>query len=772
MTYRGVGAQKGSGHRAGYDWAGQKEIDPKSRATRYSKNSPSFDQGVDVYKRNVRGDVTGYWWQFAMPFKSEAQRRFMYSQHPEIAERWQKETPRGKLPKRKKRRVQLSEDSLWWAEQFGINDLPRNSDLERHESSDRRRQDMARYHAVRVLENKDEDGSSLSWLMRMFRGKGKKGTHDSSRKSLAHYLSNPENRSGERVDQTPPQWRPPGQYSEDAAWWSAQFGEPMQFYGVNKKTSDRIPLRRGQYPIGQSQEKKSREEEDMDAETGLFGRFVSKALGGLGMKPKDAADKVSDVAELRQAKKKNPPLSSLLSPPPPKPINPPNRYGGGSGQRGRPRRGDQPPREGQQKDEFGRKVFPKGSKPRPPDKPKPATPPRPAPQPGPKLTFRPNRWNGPKRPLNRSAALLSEDAQFNEGYLDEPDWGGDIDYDPERAPVEMQNVMVRKPPRRLLDEQVDELSHLQKMRAIAERLEGGWGVHPDLVQNMMDQAAHIANNYMHPAGPHHGPTEVLEYDPESGGYGDDAEEYEDHARMQDAYRQATIRLMQAWQNRHGAQMSESPDAYQGRLIAQFPSMYQPIQFGEKPPNLGVAEKVGHSCASCKHFKEKKGSEVDDQGRCALYDYVVKARMVCDAWTPTKEQQDFRGPGVMLDRKGGDPQHGGTSQMGEPVQFYDFARPPRGVHKPGSDSKATDLDRKIGLRDRYHNEGGYDKTEATRRAAEAERRAAEERRRKRGATGRPKRRKQVIQASEQDASDAERFAGYEEHLLRTMPERYK
>ena len=31
-----------------------------------------------------------------MPFKSSAQRRFLYSQHPEIANRWQKETPQGK----------------------------------------------------------------------------------------------------------------------------------------------------------------------------------------------------------------------------------------------------------------------------------------------------------------------------------------------------------------------------------------------------------------------------------------------------------------------------------------------------------------------------------------------------------------------------------------------------------------------------------------------------------------------------------------------------
>ena len=38
-----------------------------------------------------------------MPFKSQAQRRWMYSQHPEMAEKWEKETPKGKkLPTRLK----------------------------------------------------------------------------------------------------------------------------------------------------------------------------------------------------------------------------------------------------------------------------------------------------------------------------------------------------------------------------------------------------------------------------------------------------------------------------------------------------------------------------------------------------------------------------------------------------------------------------------------------------------------------------------------------
>jgi len=36
-----------------------------------------------------------------MPFKSEAQRGWMYSTHPKMAKEWEKETPEGKLPKKK-----------------------------------------------------------------------------------------------------------------------------------------------------------------------------------------------------------------------------------------------------------------------------------------------------------------------------------------------------------------------------------------------------------------------------------------------------------------------------------------------------------------------------------------------------------------------------------------------------------------------------------------------------------------------------------------------
>ena len=37
------------------------------------------------------------------PFVSQAQRAFMYAKHPDIAKRWEKHTPPGKLPAQVKR---------------------------------------------------------------------------------------------------------------------------------------------------------------------------------------------------------------------------------------------------------------------------------------------------------------------------------------------------------------------------------------------------------------------------------------------------------------------------------------------------------------------------------------------------------------------------------------------------------------------------------------------------------------------------------------------
>ena len=48
-SFRNVG--DGSGHRAGEKWGDQKNIDPQSRTIKYSKNSPSFDEGVFLSKK-------------------------------------------------------------------------------------------------------------------------------------------------------------------------------------------------------------------------------------------------------------------------------------------------------------------------------------------------------------------------------------------------------------------------------------------------------------------------------------------------------------------------------------------------------------------------------------------------------------------------------------------------------------------------------------------------------------------------------------------------
>jgi len=44
----------GLGHKAGENWGAEKQIDPDSIATKYSKNSPSFDEGVHKYKESAK----------------------------------------------------------------------------------------------------------------------------------------------------------------------------------------------------------------------------------------------------------------------------------------------------------------------------------------------------------------------------------------------------------------------------------------------------------------------------------------------------------------------------------------------------------------------------------------------------------------------------------------------------------------------------------------------------------------------------------------------
>lgn len=55
-----VGTKKGGkiiyglGHKAGEEWGEKKDINPKSITRKYSKNSPSFDEGVFQYKEGVK----------------------------------------------------------------------------------------------------------------------------------------------------------------------------------------------------------------------------------------------------------------------------------------------------------------------------------------------------------------------------------------------------------------------------------------------------------------------------------------------------------------------------------------------------------------------------------------------------------------------------------------------------------------------------------------------------------------------------------------------
>lgn len=58
FTYRGTKVGKkmvyGLGHKAGENWGEKKGIDPNSHVRKYSKNSPSFDEGVYKYKQSAK----------------------------------------------------------------------------------------------------------------------------------------------------------------------------------------------------------------------------------------------------------------------------------------------------------------------------------------------------------------------------------------------------------------------------------------------------------------------------------------------------------------------------------------------------------------------------------------------------------------------------------------------------------------------------------------------------------------------------------------------
>lgn len=48
---------QGQGHAAGESWGNKKDIDPNSSQRRYSKNSPSFDEGVYKSKQERKNKI-------------------------------------------------------------------------------------------------------------------------------------------------------------------------------------------------------------------------------------------------------------------------------------------------------------------------------------------------------------------------------------------------------------------------------------------------------------------------------------------------------------------------------------------------------------------------------------------------------------------------------------------------------------------------------------------------------------------------------------------
>jgi hypothetical protein len=61
-----------------------------------------------------------------MPFKSEAQRRYLYATDPKMAKRWEKETPRNaKLPERATKKRRRRNSSIMAALEEGARRLGR-----------------------------------------------------------------------------------------------------------------------------------------------------------------------------------------------------------------------------------------------------------------------------------------------------------------------------------------------------------------------------------------------------------------------------------------------------------------------------------------------------------------------------------------------------------------------------------------------------------------------------------------------------------------------
>ena len=69
----------------------QPETEADRRALEYAASVDAVDPGVEVRRSQRRTD---------MPMKSQKQRKFLHAKHPEIAKRFEAETPKkAKLPK-------------------------------------------------------------------------------------------------------------------------------------------------------------------------------------------------------------------------------------------------------------------------------------------------------------------------------------------------------------------------------------------------------------------------------------------------------------------------------------------------------------------------------------------------------------------------------------------------------------------------------------------------------------------------------------------------
>lgn len=53
-----------------------------------------------------------------MPFQSEKQRAYLYAKHPQIAARWEKETPKGKKLPKKVSKTNYSKEAIKMAREM------------------------------------------------------------------------------------------------------------------------------------------------------------------------------------------------------------------------------------------------------------------------------------------------------------------------------------------------------------------------------------------------------------------------------------------------------------------------------------------------------------------------------------------------------------------------------------------------------------------------------------------------------------------------------